>query len=486
MPAPHLPPTDPVPEEITVTAQLHLDPHSLGRVHFIGMGGAGMSAVARLLLARGIPVSGSDAKDSPGLRELESLGATVFVGQHRQNVAHATTVVVSTAIKDDNPELVAAREHGARVVHRSRALAAAMHGKRVVAIAGTHGKTTTSSMTAVALREAGFDPSWAIGADVAQLGANAGFSGGAWFVAEADESDGSFLAYGPEIAVVTNVEPDHLDYYGSVSEFYASFDRFTATIRPGGTLIACWDDAGSRALAQRRRVTGQAVLTYGTSDGADVRISEVSARGVGSRCRLTFALAGSGETSVELELAVPGAHNVADAAAAFTVGLAAGAEPAALARGLSGFHGSARRFDLKGTVKGIRVFDDYAHHPTEVTAALRAARDVAAGHRVYAIFQPHLYSRTRAFAAQFAEALELADEAHVLDVFGARENPLPGVTGRTITERSSSGSVHCTPQAAAAVERVVAAASEGDLILTIGAGDVTAVGPQVVDRLAAR
>lgn len=469
-----------------MTAQLQLDPHSLGRVHFIGMGGAGMSAVARLLLARGVPVSGSDAKDSAALRELESLGATVFVGQRGQNAAGAATVVVSTAIKDDNPELLAARERGARVVHRSQALAAAMHGRRVVAVAGTHGKTTTSSMATVALREAGLAPSWAIGAHVAQLGANAGLAEGDWFVAEADESDGSFLAYGPELAVVTNVEPDHLDFYGSAARLCASFERFVATIRPGGTLVACQDDAGSRALAERRRATGEAVLTYGADTAADVRIDDVVPRGVGSRARLTFSLAGGAETAVDLELAVPGAHNVADAAAAFAVGLAAGAEPEALARGLAGFHGSARRFDLKGSAHGVRVFDDYAHHPTEVAAALRAARDVAAGHRVYAIFQPHLYSRTRQFAVEFAQALELADEAYVLDVFGARETPLPGITGDTIVQHSVSGRVHGTPRAADAVARAAAAAGEGDLILTLGAGDVTALGPQLVDRLAAR
>lgn len=464
--------------------QVQLDPHALGRVHFIGMGGAGMSAVARLLLARGVPVSGSDAQDSQGLRELEELGATVFVGQRAQNVAGAGTVVVSTAIKPTNPELAAAREQDLRVVHRSEALASAMHGQRVVAVAGTHGKTTTSSMATVAFRAAGLDPSWAIGAFVADLGANAGFADGEWFVAEADESDGSFLAYLPEIAVVTNVEPDHLDHYGSAAEFFASFDRFAETIRPGGTLVVCLDDEGSRNLAERRRQTGEAVLSYGLDPAADVHISDVEARGVGSHCTLTFALAGEDARSLELDLLVPGAHNIADAAAAFTAGVAAGAEPEALIDGLGRFHGSARRFDLKGTARGVRVFDDYAHHPTEVQAALTAAREVAGEHKVHAIFQPHLYSRTREFAAEFAAALELADRAYVLDVFGAREEPIPGVTGHSIAELAASGRVASTPEAEEAIGAVLQSAGAGDLILTIGAGDVTALGPQIVNGLA--
>ena len=467
-----------------MNSQVQLDPHTLGRVHFIGMGGAGMSAVARLLLARGVDVSGSDAKDSQGLRELEELGATVFVGQQAQNVHGAGTVVISTAIKPSNPELAAARERGLRVVHRSEALASAMHGRRVVAVAGTHGKTTTSSMTTVAFRAAGLDPSWAIGAFVADLGANAGFADGAWFVAEADESDGSFLAYLPEIAVVTNVEPDHLDHYGSAEEFFASFDRFAETIRPGGTLVACIDDEGSRNLAERRRATGEAVLTYGLDSSADVRISGIEARGVGSHCTLTFALAGGEARSFELDLLVPGAHNIADAAAAFTAGLAAGAEPEALIEGLGHFHGSARRFDLKGTARGVRVFDDYAHHPTEVQAALKAAREVAGEHKVHAVFQPHLYSRTREFAAEFAAALELADHAYVLDVFGAREEPIPGITGRSIADLAPSGRVVSTPEAEQAIGEVLQTAAEGDLILTLGAGDVTALGPKIVDGLA--
>ncbi|RKQ36169.1 UDP-N-acetylmuramate--L-alanine ligase [Kocuria tytonis] len=466
-----------------MNSQQPLDPHSLGRVHFIGMGGAGMSAVARLLLAREVAVSGSDAKDSPGLRQLESLGAEVFVGQRAENVSGAATVVVSTAIKEDNPELAAARESGLRVLHRSEALAAAMHGRHVIAVAGTHGKTTTSAMTAVALRTAGLDPSWAIGAHVADLGANAGFGAGEWFVAEADESDGSFMAYHPRVAVVTNVEADHLDHYGSTEAFFEAFDAFSDTIREGGVLVACADDAGAAGLARRRRERGGAVLSYGVHPEADVVVSAIVPAGTGSTCRLSFTAGGEPRTA-RLTLAVPGAHNVADAAGAFTAGLAAGADPERLIAGLAGFHGSARRFDLKGERRGVRVFDDYAHHPTEVAAALAAARDVAQGHRVLAIFQPHLYSRTREFAEPFCRALEAADFACVTDVFGAREQPEPGITGATITDHASGDRVLSTPSADEAIAAVVDRAESGDVVMTVGAGDVTALGPRVLAALA--
>ncbi|CAL8897458.1 UDP-N-acetylmuramate--L-alanine ligase [Kocuria varians] len=468
-----------------MNTQQPLDPHGLGRVHFIGMGGAGMSAVARLLLARGVTVSGSDAKDSPGLRELEALGATVFVGQAAANVAGAGTVVVSTAIKEENPELATARAAGIRVLHRSQALASAMHGRDVIAVAGTHGKTTTSSMAAVALRAAELDPSWAIGAYVADLGANAGVADGGWFVAEADESDGSFMAYHPTVAVVTNIEPDHLDHYGSAEAFFRAFDEFSDTIRTGGTLVACADDPGAARLARRRREASAAVLTYGADPAADVVVSDVVPVGTGSTCRIEFPVAGE-RRSAELRLAVPGAHNVADAAAAFTAGLAAGAEPIRMLSGLAGFHGSARRFDLRGEEHGVRVFDDYAHHPTEVAAALTAARDVAGEHRVLVVFQPHLYSRTREFAEQFCRALELADLACVVDVFGAREQPEPGITGESITRFARGTQVVSTPATVDAVATVVAAAAPGDVVLTVGAGDVTALGPEILAGLARR
>lgn len=467
-----------------MSAEQVLDPERLGRIHLVGMGGAGMSAVAKLLLARGAAVSGSDRQDSPALRELAALGATVHVGQRAENVAGADTVVVSTAIAADNPEYAAARAAGTRVLHRSDGLAAAMQGRDVVAVAGTHGKTTTSSMAAVALRAAGLEPSWAIGAHVADLGSNAALGAGRWFVAEADESDGSFLRYGPRIAVVTNIEPDHLDFYGSAEAFHRAFDDFAATLAPGGLLVACADDAGSRALAERHRAAGGRVVTYGTDPGADVRVLPGTAEGLATRSTLVLGT-GPERRQLALELGVPGRHNVLNAAAALCAAVEAGAPPEDAARGLAGFTGSARRFDLRGEAGGVRVVDDYAHHPTEVVAALNAAREVAGDHRVLVVFQPHLFSRTREFAAEFAAALALADEAFVLDVFAAREQPVPGLTSEVITSRAP-GHVHYVPGADEAVARAAAAAGPGDLVLTVGAGDVTALGPRLVELLADR
>jgi UDP-N-acetylmuramate--alanine ligase len=405
----------------------------------------------------------------------------VFVGQRAENVAGARTVVVSTAITPDNPEYAAAVSAGLRVLHRSDGLAAAMHGRDVVAVAGTHGKTTTSSMAALVLREAGLDPSWAIGAHVADLGSNAALGGGRWFVAEADESDGSFLKYAPRIGVVTNIEPDHLDFYASREAFFTAFDDFAATLAEDGLLVACQDDAGSRGLAERHRAAGGRVVTYGTDPASDVRVVPGPADGLSTRSTLVLG-EGADRREEQLVLAVPGLHNVLNATAAFCVALEAGVAPADAARGLAGFHGSARRFDLRGEARGVRVFDDYAHHPTEVVAALTAAREVAGEHRVIAIFQPHLFSRTREFAGEFADALSLADESLVLDIFAAREQPVPGLTSEIITERAP-GHVRYVPEGTDAVAEAARAARPGDLVLTVGAGDVTRLGPRLVDRL---
>jgi UDP-N-acetylmuramate--alanine ligase len=464
-----------------VVAEHRPDPGLLGRVHFIGMGGAGMSAVAKLMLAHGVPVSGSDRQDSPALRQLEDLGATVSVGQRAEHVTGARTVVVSTAIPPEDPEYAAARAAGLRVLHRSDALAATMHGRDVVAVAGTHGKTTTSAMAALALQAAGRHPSWAIGAHVADLGANAALGGGRWFVAEADESDGSFLKYGPRIAVVTNIEPDHLDFYPSREAFYQAFDDFAATLAEDGLLVACQDDPGSRALAERHRAAGGRVVSYGTDATADVRVLPQGTDGLRTRSTLVLG-EGADRREEQLELAVPGRHNVLNATAAFCVAVEAGVPPADAVRGLAGFHGSARRFDLRGEERGVRVFDDYAHHPTEVVAALTAAREVAGGHRVIVIFQPHLFSRTREFAAEFADALALADESLVVDVFAAREQPVAGLTSEVITDRAPAH-VRYVPDGAQAVAEAARAARPGDLVLTVGAGDVTRLGPLLVDRL---
>ena len=446
---------------------------SLGRVHFVGIGGVGMSAVARIMVARGVPVSGSDAKDLPVMADLAAAGARIAVGYASANLGDAQTVVAGSAIRTDNPELVAAREAGLPVLHRSEALAATMGGDTVVTVAGTHGKSTTTSMVTVLLQGAGLDPSFAIGANVPALGVNAAHGSSGIFVAEADESDGSFLNYRPRIAVVTNVEPDHLDHYGTAEAVYESFDRFTALLPADGVLVACADDAGALALAERTRTRGNTrVVLYGTSEGSDLVLHE----------------GGPGDVAVStasgrfpLALQVPGRHNALNAAAAVAVALELGVNPAAAAAALAHFSGASRRFELKGEARGVRVFDDYAHHPTEVRAALAAARSVAGTHKVHVLFQPHLFSRTREFAQEFAEALNLADTALVLDIYPAREDPIPGVTSQLIADHLDHGGRLVA--ARDAVAALTAAAEPGDIVLTAGAGDVTAYGPQIVEAL---
>ena len=446
---------------------------SLGRVHFVGIGGVGMSAVARIMVARGVPVSGSDAKDLPVMADLAAAGARIAVGYASANLGDAQTLVAGSAIRPDNPEIVAAREAGLPVLHRSEALAATMGGDTVVTVAGTHGKSTTTSMVTVLLQGAGLDPSFAIGANVPALGVNAAHGSSGIFVAEADESDGSFLNYRPRIAVVTNVEPDHLDHYGTAEAVYESFDRFTALLPADGVLVACADDAGALALAERTRTRGNTrVVLYGTSEGADLVLHDGGPGDVA-------VSAASGRFPLALQ--VPGRHNALNAAAAFAVALELGVDPAAAAAALAHFSGASRRFELKGEARGIRVFDDYAHHPTEVRAALAAARSVAGTHKVHVLFQPHLFSRTREFAQEFAEALNLADSALVLDIYPAREDPIPGVTSQLIADHLDHGGRLVA--ARDAVAALTAAAEPGDIVLTAGAGDVTAYGPQIVEAL---
>ena len=447
---------------------------ALGRVHFIGIGGVGMSAVARIMVARGVPVSGSDAKDLPVMADLAAAGARVAVGYAEANLGDAQTVVAGSAIRADNPELAAAKAAGLPVLHRSEALAASMADDLVVTVAGTHGKSTTTSMIAVLLQGAGMDPSFAIGANVPALGVNAANGTSKVFVAEADESDGSFLNYRPQIAVVTNVEPDHLDHYGTPEAVYESFDRFTALLPADGVLVACADDAGALALARRTRERGNTrVLLYGTSGEADIRLSD---GGPGNVAVTTAA----GEFPLSLQ--VPGRHNALNAAAAMAVALELGVAPEQAASALAGFSGASRRFEFKGEGRGVRVYDDYAHHPTEVRAALAAARSVAGGHKVHVLFQPHLFSRTREFAKEFADALNTADTALVLDIYPAREDPIPGVTSELIAGHLGAGG-RLVAGGQTAVEALSAAAQPGDIILTAGAGDVTAYGPLIVESL---
>lgn len=443
-------------------------------VHFIGIGGVGMSAVARIMVARDVAVSGSDAKDLPVMRDLAAQGARIAVGYDAANLGDARTVVAGSAIRADNPELVAAREAGLPVLHRSQALAALMGQDRVVTVAGTHGKTTTTSMITVLLKGIGLDPSYAIGAAVPALGVNAASGADDVFVAEADESDGSFLNYAPRIAVVTNVEADHLDHYGTAEAVYQAFDDFTALLPADGLLVVCADDDGAAALADRVTARGSTrVLRYGASERAELRL-------LGTDQDPSVRV---GEQEYPLELAVPGRHNQLNALAALGVALELGINAEDALHALKAFRGAARRFEFKGEARGVKVYDDYAHHPTEVRAALSAARSVAGEHRLHVLFQPHLFSRTREFAQEFADSLRLADTAVVLDIYPAREDPIEGVTSRLITDPLGT-----EPSAAGApaLETLLATAQAGDIVLTVGAGDVTAYGEQILEALSAK
>lgn len=462
---------------------------ALGRTHLVGVGGAGMSAVAALLAARGVPVSGSDAHDGAALASLRESGVSVVVGHDAAHLDGVDTVVVSSAVRESNVELARARRDRLRVLHRSEALAALMVGRRAVAVAGAHGKTTTSAMIATALLEAGLDPSFAIGGTVlTAAGPVAGGRPGAGegFVAEADESDGSFLAYAPEVAVVTNVEPDHLDHYGTREAFEDAFVQFTQRLADGGLLVTCADDPGAVRLVERTRdalhARGVDVVTYGTAPGADVVVGTVRHDAGSWTVALGTTRADLGSTT--LRLTAPGAHNALNAAAAYVAARRLGASVQDATRGLAEFRGTGRRFEHRGEAGGVRVVDDYAHHPTEVAAVLRAARTVARDGRVLALFQPHLFSRTRTFATEFAHALDLADVVVVTDVYAAREDPDPDVTGAMITDRvPSPGKAQFVADRHAAAVAVARAARPGDLVLTVGAGDVTLLVPDVLAEL---
>lgn len=454
-------------------------PTAMDRPHFIGIGGAGMSGIAKILAQRGAKVAGSDAKESETAAALRALGATVHIGHAAGHLADdASCVVVSSAIRADNPELARAAELGIPVVHRSDALARLMDGLRPIAVAGTHGKTTTTSMLAVSLSELGLNPSYAIGGDLDAPGSNALHGEGELFVAEADESDRSFHKYAPEVAIVLNVELDHHANYASMDEIYASFETFAQKIVPGGTLVITADQEGARELT--RRVEGVRVVTYGEAEDADVRVLSVVPQGLRSEVtvllddqRLTFAVS------------VPGRHYAHNAVAALAAGVALGVPAAELAPALAAYTGVKRRLQLKGEAAGVQVVDSYAHHPTEMTADLEAMRAAVGDARILVLFQPHLFSRTQELGREMGQALALADASVVLDIYPAREDPLPGVTSELIIDaaRTAGADVTAVHDKETAPEVVAGMAKAGDLVLTMGAGDVTDLGPRILDRL---
>jgi len=460
-------------------------PDELGAVHFIAIGGSGMNGIASVMLAEGIPVSGSDRQDSKYLRSLEAQGARVYVGHRAEQLGDATTVVASSAIRDSNPELAEARRRGLRVLHRSAALGSLMLGRRGIAVAGTHGKTTTTAMIAHVLSGCGFDPSFVIGGALTGTATGGHLGGGDIMVIEADESDGSFLQYPREIAVVTNIDPDHLSNWGSAENYADGFLRF-AIADSVRLLVTSADDAGAVGLTQRLRqrtaagVPGPAVMTFGTSPQADVQIADVGLAGIGS----TFELQWDGHVG-SVQLSVPGHYNVLNAAAAYAVAVWLGADAADARRELSKYRGTYRRFQLIGMPNNVRVYDDYAHHPTEVLNTLIAARTGVGDGRVVVCFQPHLYTRTRDFWRELAQALEQADEAIVMDVCGDREDPIPGIDGAMVANAVAPGTAHVTyepiwDEAAPTVARI---ARPGDLVITVGCGDVTKVAPKIVAEI---
>jgi len=460
----------------------------LGRVHFIGIGGGGMSGIARIMLARGVAVSGSDAKDSRVLAALRVLGARVSVGHDVSNVADlgpSDTVVVSTAIAAANPELVAAQEQGARVLPRAAALASVMTGRRGIAVAGTHGKTTTTSMLARAFQHCGLDPSFAIGADLNEPGSNAHDGAGDLFVAEADESDESFLLLSPHAAIVTNVEADHLNHYADVEQIHAAFEKFAARLDHGGFLVACADDPGSRRLATAARAADVDVRLYGEASDANVRLENLALAGGGS----SFRVVANGRRLGDVVLSVPGKHNALNAVGAIAVGLGFDASFPDFTAGLTAFTGARRRFEPKGVVAGVRLYDDYAHHPTEIAAVLRAARSVAGGGRLVVAFQAHHYYRTADFCAEFGAALGLADDVVVMEVYAPGETPLAGGTGAALAAAVTLPPEHVVlePSWSAVPAHLAERAEPGDLVITMGAGgDVAMLAPAVVEALRAR
>lgn len=463
----------PVPSTIVPADQL-------GNVFFIGIGGAGLSAIARLMSQQDITVSGSDAAESAVLVSLRSEGITCHVGHDASHLEGVDTVIASTAVHDDNPEVVEALRRGVRLWPRSAGLRSVMDGRRTIAVAGTHGKTTTSAMLTCALVAAGADPSFAIGAEVASLGANAKLGGGDLLVAEADESDGAFLVYAPEGAVVTNVEADHLDNYGTAEAYAAAFDQFVGNVE--SFLVLNADDEGSAALADVARVRGLEVVLAGF--GSDVQLQGHDL--VVSGSSTTFSVSLRGQRLGEVRLAVPGAHYAIDALLALGAGLRLGHPFDRLAAGLGEYTGADRRMQLLGAADGVRVYDSYAHHPTEIRADLAAARAIAGHDRLVVAYQSHLVSRTRIYGADMGRELSAADRVFVADIYLAREEADPAVTAGLVADAVVGTVATLGGPVDGLADVLLPELRSGDLLLTLGAGDITKVGPVVLAALEAR
>jgi UDP-N-acetylmuramate--alanine ligase len=450
-------------------------PAELGTVHFVGIGGSGMSGIARILLGMGHKVTGSDLRDTAAVAALRELGAEIFIGHDASHLGNPDTVVVTSALWPTNPEYLLAKERGIPVIHRSQALAYLTSKRRVIAVAGAHGKTTSTGMIITGLLAMGEDPSFVNGGVIASLNASSASGSGDLFVIEADESDGSFLHYDTAVALITNVDADHLDHYGSEEAFEAEFARFASGAKEFVAISS--DDPG--AVRVSKLISGKRVISFGQDSKADVRLFDVDATGA----RVSFAIEYQGQ-QFRAELNVPGEHNAINSAGAFAVLVGLGHDPAKSLAGIATFGGTERRFQLHGERRGVRVYDDFAHHPTEVSAAIKAARAVVGDGRLITVFQPHLYSRTRLMAKEFAEALSASDQVVVLDIYAAREDPEPGVTGALVSDAfHDSSQVHYVPLWQDVPAVAAKLASSGDFIMTMGCGDIYRMVPELLEAL---
>jgi UDP-N-acetylmuramate--alanine ligase len=450
------------------------------KLHFIGIGGAGMSGIARIMLAKSIEVSGSDAKDSQVLLSLKTLGANISIGHSAGNIGKAQLVVVSAAIAENNPELVEAKNLGVPIVSRATALSWLLTESTSIAIAGTHGKTTTTAMLTVALQSAGEDPSFAIGGTINSAGTNAHSGSGKFFVVEADESDGSFLAYKPSAAIITNIEMDHVDHFENEDQLFATFNDFISSVQVGGYLVICGDDSGCQRILKEMDLQKIQVVTYGQGPENDFQLTRVILEPTSSSALIMQ----NGRKVGELNLLVPGLHNLLNALAAFAAATSLGVPVDRLLTGLKSFTGTRRRFELKGEVNSIKVIDDYGHHPTELLVTLKAARNLVGAGKLYAIFQPHRYSRTAVFAEQFAQVLDAADFVYLLEIYAASEKPMEGVSSLLISKKMNQSKVKFEPSMLQVVNDVGSAAKPGDLIIILGAGDVSSLSAPILEQLA--
>ncbi len=465
--------------ELTPAGELTAE--DLGHVHLIGIGGVGMSGLARLFLTRGVPVSGSELRQWPALAALKALGGVIHMSHEAANLDGVDTVVYSTAIPADHIELVEARRRGLRVLHRSEALAAAMTGRRTIAVAGTHGKTTTTSIMTVILQHAGQDPSFVIGGEISEAGSNGHHGTGEYFVAEADESDRSFLLYRPHVSIITNVDEDHLNTYGDMAGLEAAFAEFADLTDADGFVVTCADDPGAQRLTAVIRAAGRTVYTYGESPDADLRLSGIRSSAQGVRYTATV----DGESLGEIMLPMPGRHLGLNSAAAVLTAVKLGLPLTKVVEALAAFPGVRRRFERKGIIDGVLVYDEYAYHPVSMTAALRTMREVAGDGRLVVVFQPYRVYRTRDFQAQIAAALALADEAVVMEVFGPGEQRGPGEGGVALTAAIDLPAADkiFVPSWEDVPGEVLRRVQEGDVVVTMGAPPISLMGDELIAAL---